>query len=193
MFEGIKTLLNGAKASADSLRQQIKTIGDKLTKTAEIASNALSTAKSKANVADPVFTGSFSQNRAIGTYIGYCSHAEGDGSEASGYYSHAEGKYTVTGGYYSHAEGEYTIAASQHQHAQGRYNIKDNRGKYAHIVGNGTDTSNRSNAHTLDWDGNAWFAGTIEGTAIILKSSESSKRFKLTINDSGEISVTELT
>jgi hypothetical protein len=34
-------------------------------------------------------------------------------------------------------------------------------GKYAHIVGNGTSTSKRSNAHTLDWEGNAWFAGKI--------------------------------
>lgn len=35
------------------------------------------------------------------------------------------------------------------------------RGKYAHIVGNGTSDDNRSNAHTLDWDGNAWYAGTL--------------------------------
>jgi hypothetical protein len=35
------------------------------------------------------------------------------------------------------------------------------RGAYAHIVGNGTSTSNRSNAHTLDWEGNAWFAGDV--------------------------------
>lgn len=33
-------------------------------------------------------------------------------------------------------------------------------GTYAHIVGNGT-SSKRSNAHTLDWDGNAWFAGDV--------------------------------
>ena len=34
-------------------------------------------------------------------------------------------------------------------------------GKYAHIVGNGISDTERSNAHTLDWDGNAWFAGDI--------------------------------
>lgn len=28
-------------------------------------------------------------------------------------------------------------------------------------MGNGSDSSNRSNAHTLDWNGNAWFAGDI--------------------------------
>ena len=33
--------------------------------------------------------------------------------------------------------------------------------KYAYIFGNGKDT-NYSNAHTLDWDGNAWFQGNIK-------------------------------
>ena len=37
----------------------------------------------------------------------------------------------------------------------------DTENKYAHIVGNGTSNENRSNAYTLDWDGNAWFAGDI--------------------------------
>ena len=35
------------------------------------------------------------------------------------------------------------------------------RGTYAHIVGNGTAEDARSNAHTLDWSGNAWFAGKV--------------------------------
>ena len=34
-------------------------------------------------------------------------------------------------------------------------------GKYAHIVGNGTSTSACSNAHTLDWEGNAWYQGDV--------------------------------
>lgn len=38
--------------------------------------------------------------------------------------------------------------------------MEDSGGVYAHIVGNGTDNS-RSNAHTLDWSGNAWFAGDV--------------------------------
>ena len=28
-------------------------------------------------------------------------------------------------------------------------------------MGNGSDSSNRSNAHTIDWSGNAWFAGDV--------------------------------
>ena len=38
--------------------------------------------------------------------------------------------------------------------------ISDYRGKYLEIVGNGVDGS-PSNAYTLDWDGNAWFAGDV--------------------------------
>lgn len=93
--------------------------------------------------------------------IGEYAFAEGEATKASGTYSHAEGYYTTASGTYSHAEGRYTIAASADQHAQGKYNIEDSNNTYAHIVGNGTSADNRSNAHTLDWSGNAWFAGKI--------------------------------
>ena len=94
------------------------------------------------------------------------SHAEGNWSTASGYASHSEGDNTVASGDYSHAEGNSTISSSENQHVQGKYNIEDKDNKYAHIVGNGSNNSTRSNAHTLDWNGNAWFAGklTQEGT-----------------------------
>lgn len=94
------------------------------------------------------------------------SHAEGNWSTASGFSSHVEGSETTASGDYSHAEGYNTISSSENQHVQGKYNIEDKDNKYAHIVGNGTDDTVRSNAHTLDWEGNAWFAGklTQEGT-----------------------------
>ena len=90
---------------------------------------------------------------------GDCSHAEGHGTKATGESSHAEGLYTKATHPNSHAEGDTTEAAGTCQHVQGKYNVVDTEGKYAHIVGNGTSSSNRSNAHTVDWDGNAWFAG----------------------------------
>lgn len=34
------------------------------------------------------------------------------------------------------------------------------QGKYVHVVGNGVSSA-RSNAYTLDWDGNGWFAGDV--------------------------------
>lgn len=90
------------------------------------------------------------------------SHAEGYYAKASGRYSHAEGKVTTASGEGSHAEGYYAIASGSNSHVQGKYNIEDTENKYAHIVGNGTNEgTERSNAHTLDWQGNAWFAGDV--------------------------------
>lgn len=104
--------------------------------------------------------------KATGNY----SHAEGYNNDAIGAYSHAEGDDNQATGECSHAEGYKTTAAGKWQHVQGVYNIEDTENKYAHIVGNGDymyGGSGPSNAHTLDWDGNAWFAGDvfIKGTS----------------------------
>lgn len=69
-------------------------------------------------------------------------------------YNHTDGDYSV-------AEGMSTIASSEYQHVQGKYNIEDSSNTYAHIVGNGTKITARSNAHTLDWSGNAWYSGKV--------------------------------
>ena len=78
---------------------------------------------------------------------------------------------------------------------QGEWNVYEDvissgtRGKYAHIVGNGTSRDNRSNAHTLDWDGNAWYAGTLECTGILLTSPNGTK-YKITVSDDGTLTAT---
>lgn len=95
------------------------------------------------------------------TASGGCSHAEGYGTTASGVCSHAEGDSTTASGDYSHAEGKGTNASSYLQHVQGKYNIEDTESKYVHIVGNGTSETERSNAHTVDWEGNAWYSGDV--------------------------------
>ena len=64
-------------------------------------------------------------------------------------------------GKYAHAEGIYTKASSEGQHVQGKHNIEDINGTYAHILGNG-DNNKKSNAHTIDWEGNAWFSGDLK-------------------------------
>ena len=129
------------------------------------------------------------------TASGTGSHAEGTDTNAPGSYSHAEGDGATAYGYCSHAEGYYTKASGDYSHVQGKYNIDDSDEKYANIVGNGKSDTARSNAHTLDWEGNAWYAGTVEGTAIIVKSStpDSTKKFKITVDDTGTISATEVT
>ena len=103
---------------------------------------------------------------------GYYSHAEGYGTTASYYYAHAEGRLTTASGENSHAEGFYTEVRRKSQHAFGEYNEIETgsnatKGTYVEIVGNGTGTSARSNARTLDWSGNEVLAGTLSCTGII--------------------------
>lgn len=178
---------------------------------------------------DPVFTGSFSQNRMPNTDIGNNSHAEGRNTISSGSYSHAEGNYTTASGIASHAEGHNTTASGSHSHAEGYittasaayqhvegvYNIDDGaNGDKLHIVGNGTSLK-RSNAHTLDKSGNAWYAGDVyvgstsgtnrdagskklateayvDDTKLVI-ASPGGKKFKITVDDTGTLSATEVT
>lgn len=99
----------------------------------------------------------------ITTASGHQAHAEGSNTIASGIDSHAEGGNTIASGLDSHAEGIGTIASGTNQHVQGKFNIEDT--SMLHIVGNGDYDSHyeivRSNAHTIDWHGNAWFAGDV--------------------------------
>ena len=98
------------------------------------------------------------------------SHAEGSGTTASGYASHAEGSGTTATAGSSHAEGSGTKASSANQHVQGKYNVEDTAGTYAMIIGNGTADDARSNAFTVDWNGNVE-CGTINGVNITQISS----------------------
>lgn len=82
---------------------------------------------------------------------------EGYNNIASGSCAHTEGKNNVASGVGTHVEGYGNIASYDYTHVQGKHNMT---GNYAHIVGNGTSTT-RSNAHVLDWSGNAWFAGDV--------------------------------
>ena len=91
------------------------------------------------------------------------AHAENYGTEASGKNSHAEGLISIAKGNGSHAEGFGTVASGKYQHVQGKYNVEDTEGRYAHIVGGGSDAERR-NIHTLDWEGNAEYAGDVTAT-----------------------------
>ena len=104
-----------------------------------------------------------------------------DVAAAEGIASHSEDSSLALSDY-THSEGYKTIANSVYQHVQGKFNIRDTENKYAHIVGNDTADDARSNAHTLDWNGNVWYAGSIEAAdGLILKSSTegSTKNLKL--------------
>ena len=94
--------------------------------------------------------------------LGENSHAEGYNTTANGNNSHAEGSSTLAKGINAHTEGSNTVANGANQHVQGRYNIEDTNNRYAHIVGNGSSNTARSNAHTIAWDGTGWFQGNVK-------------------------------
>ena len=86
--------------------------------------------------------------------------------------------YNVASGECSHVEGMGNVAMQEAQHVQGKYNIlNDSDELYAHIVGNGISQSYRSNAHTLDWSGNAWYSGDVYvGSTSGTNKDEGSKK-----------------
>ena len=114
--------------------------------------------------------------KRYGTASGYASHVEGGGCHTTGSCTHAEGLATTASGAQSHVEGRYTIAAGGAQHVEGIANIEDTSDTYIHIAGNGSYTE-RSNAYTLDWNGNGWFSGDVYvGSTSGTNKDEGSKK-----------------
>lgn len=113
-------------------------------------------------------TASGSSSHAEGgqtTASGSNSHAEGYQTTASGNFSHAEGRNTVASGAFSHAEGRETKSIGDAQHVSGKFNSTSSN--YAEIVGGGTSNTDRKNIRTLDWAGNAYYAGDVTNGAGI--------------------------
>lgn len=129
---------------------------------------------------------------------GKSSHAEGQDNLSLSDNSHTEGNCNITKGKNSHAEGLGTIASGINQHTQGKYNIEDTANKYAHIVGNGTNNTARSNAHTLDWNGNGWYKGKLSQDGVPAEDKDlTTKKYvddkftsMFSFNEAGELVVT---
>ena len=104
---------------------------------------------------------------------GYCANASGYMTKASGTCSSTFGRDTEAQQYASSAMGRGTIATARNQSVRGAYNIPDTvdsngNGEYAEIVGGGSNANNRFNIYTLDWDGNANFAGKVYANGVDL-------------------------
>ncbi len=96
------------------------------------------------------------------TASGINSHAEGSGTTASGINSHAEGSGTTASGIHSHAEG-FRTTASDYAHASGKYSkaMTTSQGTAtatgdAFVIGNGTNSSTRSNALRVTFAGETY-------------------------------------
>lgn len=123
---------------------------------------------------------------------GYNTKAAGEasasfnyGSKASGMGAFAVNNAGDASGEHSFAAGIKTLAPGRCQTVIGKYNKADT--EKAFIIGGGTaeGSSARKNIMDVDWEGN------VEATSLILKSSTpgSNKRFKITVDDSGTLSV----
>lgn len=106
----------------------------------------------------------------------------------------ATGEDCVASGYHSHAEGYNTLAARKSQHVFGEYNVTDNtgadasvKGDYIEIVGNGTSGA-RSNARTLDWNGNEWLSGNLTVNNAVPKLDVKSTEWTLTTDSDNDLS-----
>ena len=194
---GVGVTASGRASHAEG----VNTIASGMTSHAEGVVTTASGVNSHAEGGDTIASDKYAHAEGVSsTASGYASHAEGSTTTASGVSSHAEGDYTTASGASSHAEGYGSKASSQFQHVQGKYNIEDTNRRYAHIVGNGAGDAKRSNAHTLDWKGNAWFAGKLsqEGTPTEDKDLTTKKYVddkvaslpQLSFNEAGELVVT---
>ena len=104
----------------------------------------------------------------------YCSYCEGHSNQSSGTSSHAEGEGNKVIGNNSHVEGFANTVNGECQHVFGKANIIDNDNKYVEIVGNGNAyirdgilyVNSRSNARTLDWNGNEYIKGNLQASGL---------------------------
>ena len=154
----VANIVSSAPETLDTLNELAAALGND----PNFATTVVTQMGNKIDKVNPTGEGALSINRSKDSTVGYFSAAIGYDTVSSGTYSFAEGRMTKAIGDVSHAEGDFTLASSNYQHVEGKYNVEDANGVYAHIVGNGSSSPARANAHTLDWDGNAWFAGDIK-------------------------------
>ena len=165
--EGSQTVAKGRASHAEGAMTQALNDGThtegyqtKATGYWSHAEGELTTVSSYASHAEGSYCTLPDGTKRYGTASGYASHVEGGGCHTTGSCAHAEGLATTASGAQSHVEGRYTIAAGGAQHVEGTANIEDTADTYIHIAGNGT-FNERSNAYTLDWNGNAWYSGDV--------------------------------
>lgn len=100
--------------------------------------------------------------------------------QAAGNYSYARGNEVVAQGAISSAEGIGTMAVGEAQNVDGKYNVPNPN--YVHITGGGTSNNDKKNIYTLDWNGNAVFAGNVtNGNGVSLDSLKESIDYILSI------------
>ena len=132
------------------------------------ASGYASTAMGEETIASGSRSTAMGQNTIAS---GYGSTAMGYKTEASGNYSTAMGRDTTASGYASTAMGEETIASDYNSLVLGQWNLLGSTvtnsatdfslENTAFVIGNGTNSTNKSDALTVLFDGTTTIAGDL--------------------------------
>ncbi len=142
---------------------------------------------------------------AIGTTtqsIGENSFAGGLSTQSTGYSSAALGRETVSSGNHSLSIGQGTNSHAFNSVALGQYNSVSNNAdpdtylttNTALVIGNGTDTNNRSNAFKVLFDGTTTVAGSVTASSFVGDGSGlTNLPFSYNSNEAGGIEVADYT
>ena len=158
----------------------------------EMPENPLATSHGGTGNADGYIRKGVAQGSTVGngataegygnTVSGDYSHAEGSGNTASSYHAHAEGSTNTASAPQAHAEGYGTTASGAHSHAGGNGTVagyadqtaigkfNDNKSTTLFEVGNGADSSNKSNAFEVYANGDIVAGGTVSDINGVLNA-----------------------
>lgn len=113
--------------------------------------------------------------------VGYQSAAKKTAAVAAGFQTESNGQGAAALGYGAKANGARSfVAGAFNEVDENPVDTTHGSGtrKYLAIIGNGTDDNNRSNAATLDWDGNFEVAGKMTvGTAPTADMDVATKKY----------------
>lgn len=101
------------------------------------------------------------ESNTEGVFCGGVSDISSNGANCGKISTNGQGTLTVGLGVQNKGWGSTVLGMCNIVSSTGEYNT---RGDYAFIYGNGTSNSARSNAYTLDWQGNGTFAGTVSSS-----------------------------
>lgn len=122
-----------------------------------IGSNSSNSGYSACTIGNQVY----SYNNSYTFVTGMICQGKRDYQFISGNYSNW---YDINKAIGAQVFGQGCISSSDWSMTAGKYNANDTNKEYAHVVGNGTSNTSRSNAYTLDWQGNGTFAGTVSSS-----------------------------
>ena len=101
------------------------------------------------------------EDNTSGVLCGGISDLASNATNSGKISTNGQGTLTVGLGVQNKGWGSTVLGMCNIVSSTGTYNT---RGDYAFIYGNGTSNSSRSNAYTLDWQGNGTFAGTVSSS-----------------------------